>query len=316
MEKGVIISFVAAVIAVAALGITSWLSIRSLGTARDEERLAFDRFKAAAGGNAAELERKVALATERSAELEKSVLEAGQRAAQAQKQAAALEKEAVETRVRTERAQADQASKHAEELEKAAAEIRMRSEEARIARDALELARAFADAKARVDQTPDVPAEKRTAETRSRPGNAGVAPVPPAGQPEFLVERSAIVSILAKFAGAKAAIYVLDEAADAPGVGSSINAILTEAAWAPAVWRWSGVGGIVGVVVLTSEGNDPATDTAAARLVDAFRLAGLNITKANWPGDWRRYRGALAGPQTPKPTDAPIRIVIGAQPRR
>jgi hypothetical protein len=315
MEKGVIISFVVAVLAVMALGITSWLSIRHHSIALDQERSAFDRFKVATAGQAAELERKAALATERTAELEKSALEARERAAQAQKHAVALEKEAAEARMR-EREQAAQASKHAEELEKAAAEVRSRSEEARIAREALELLRGLADAKGRVDQGAEVEMEKRVAETNSGAQNVAAAPAPRPGEREFLVERPAIVSMLAKFSGAKAAVYVLDEAPEAAGVGSSINAILREAGWTSALWRWSGVSGIMGVVVLTKEGNDPATDTAAARVVDTFRLAGLNTTKADWPADWHRYRGTLAGPEAPKPTDAPIRIVIGSQPRR
>jgi hypothetical protein len=49
--------------------------------------------------------------------------------------------------------------------------------------------------------------------------------------------------------------------------------------------------------------------------VEALRSAGFNVTKGDWPADWRRARGMLDGPQTPGPTEAPIRIVIGAKPR-
>jgi hypothetical protein len=69
----------------------------------------------------------------------------------------------------------------------------------------------------------------------------------------------------------------------------------------------------MGLVVLTKEGNDPTTDEAAAGIVDAFRSAGFNAAKADWPADWRKFRGTLNGPQTPTPTEAPIRIVIGAK---
>ena len=71
----------------------------------------------------------------------------------------------------------------------------------------------------------------------------------------------------------------------------------------------------MGVVVLTKEGVDPAADQAAAGVVDAFRSAGFNAAKANWPADWHRYRGTLSGPQSPTPTEAPIRLVIGARSR-
>jgi uncharacterized membrane protein YebE (DUF533 family) len=122
-----------------------------------------------------------------------------------------------------------------------------------------------------------------------------------------------MIASLAKFAGAKAAVYVVDEAPDAETVGSSVNAILGDAGWTSLIWKWTGVGGIVGVVVLTKEGRDPTTDEAAAGLVGALGSAGYNAAKADWPADWRRYRGTLAGPQIPGPTDAPIRIVIGAR---
>ena len=75
------------------------------------------------------------------------------------------------------------------------------------------------------------------------------------------------------------------------------------------------MGGIVGVVVLIKEGSDPATHEAASTVVDALRSAGFNATKGDWPADWRRFRGTLNGPQTPGPTEAPIRIVIGAKAR-
>ena len=50
-------------------------------------------------------------------------------------------------------------------------------------------------------------------------------------------------------------------------------------------------------------------------LDDALRSAGFNAAKGNWPADWRRFRGTLNGPQSPGPTEAPIRIVIGSRAR-
>jgi hypothetical protein len=126
---------------------------------------------------------------------------------------------------------------------------------------------------------------------------------------------SPIVSSLRKYAGTKAAVFVLDQVSDAPVAGSTISAYLGDAGWAAQTWKWTGVAGILGVVVLIKEGSDPATVEAASTLVEALRSTGFNATKGDWPADWRRFRGALDGPQTPGPTEAPIRIVIGAKPR-
>jgi hypothetical protein len=109
-------------------------------------------------------------------------------------------------------------------------------------------------------------------------------------------------------------VFVLDQVSDAPVVGSTISAHLSNAGWAAQTWKWTGVAGIFGVVVLIKEGSDPATVKAASALVEALRSAGFNATKGDCSADWRRFRGALDGPQTPGPTEAPIRIVIGAKP--
>jgi hypothetical protein len=111
-------------------------------------------------------------------------------------------------------------------------------------------------------------------------------------------------------------VYVLHPVSDAPAVGSTISAYLGDAGWAPQTWTWTGVAGIFGVVVIIKEGSDPETNEAASSLVEALRSAGFNVTKGDWPADWRRYRGVLDGPQSPSPTEAPIRIVVGAMPRR
>ena len=99
-------------------------------------------------------------------------------------------------------------------------------------------------------------------------------------------QSSPIVTRAARYAGAKAAIYIADDAPDATEAGSAINTILTEAGWASSIWTWTGVSGIVGVVVLTREGDDPATDQAAAGIVDAFRAGGFDFHH----GDDRRSR--------------------------
>jgi hypothetical protein len=147
---------------------------------------------------------------------------------------------------------------------------------------------------------------KRPVQEEVTPGSAAVSRE---GQP------SPIVSSLWKYAGTKAAVFVIDQISDAPVTGSTISAYLSDAGWAPQTWKWTGVAGIFGVVVLIKEGSDPATSEAASTLVEALRSTGFNATKGDWPADWRRFRGALDGPQTPGPTEAPIRIVIGAKPR-
>jgi len=172
------------------------------------------------------------------------------------------------------------------------------NERAALARQrAVELERMVADASARAD-------EARQALERSN--------APP---PSLVRQNPQEAASVPKYVGG-AAIYIVDDAPDATEAGSSINAILTEAGWATSIWTWKGVSGILGVVVLTKEGDDPATDRAASGIVDAFRSAGFNVAKANWPADWRRYQGTLFGPQTPEPTEAPIRIVIGMKCRQ
>jgi hypothetical protein len=110
-------------------------------------------------------------------------------------------------------------------------------------------------------------------------------------------------------------VFFLDQVSDAPEAGAAIAATLGEAGWAAQTWKWSGVAGILGVVVLVRDGSDQATNDAATTVVEALRSAGFNASKADWPANWRRFRGMLDGPQTPDPTEAPIRIVVGSKPR-
>jgi hypothetical protein len=212
-----------------------------------------------------------------------------QEVASAQERITQLEKAAAEADER-----AAQASRRAAEVEKIAAEAKARAAE-------LEKRAVEAAAPAQQDRAAAEPA-------------AAAAPVESA-KPEK--QQSPLVASLARFTGAKAAIYVVGEASEAAEVGASIDGALNEAGWTSAVWKWSGVDGILGLVVLTKEGVDPSADEAAAGIVEAFRAAGFHAAKANWPADadWRRVRGTLTGPQAPAPTDAPIRIVVGAKAR-
>jgi hypothetical protein len=282
MDRAMVVSLVATIVAVAALGITTWLSFRFNGAVRAHEYAAIHRYKVEMGKHAAELEQEVSKARERTLELEQAASQADARAAQASRESMAAAEKA-----RTAEIDAEEVRKRVAELGKQVREAAARA--------------------------PDpVPAPAAAAETPP-PAKEEAAPESTAASPE--VPLSPIVAGLKKYAGTKAAVYVLDEAPDAPAVGATISGYLSDAGWAPLTWTWTGVGGIVGVVVLIKDGSDPATDEAASAILEALRLAGFNAAKGNWPADWRRFRGTLNGPQSPGPTEAPIRIVIGARAR-
>jgi hypothetical protein len=282
MDRAMVASLVATIVAVAALGITTWLSFRFSGAVRAHEHAAIHRYKVEMGKHAAELEQEVSRSRERTLELEQAASSADARAAQAARETAAAAEKA-----RTAEIDADEVRKRVAELGKQVREAAARA--------------------------PDpVPAPVVAAET---PPPARQEVAPESAAPSHEAEPSPIVASLKKYAGTKAAVYVLDEAPDAPAIAATISGYLSDAGWAPLTWTWTGVGGIVGVVVLIKDGSDPATDEAASAILEALRSAGFNAAKGNWPADWRRFRGTLNGPQSPGPTEAPIRIVVGARAR-
>lgn len=282
MDRAMVVSLVATIVAVAALGITTWLSFRFSGAVRAHEYAAIHRYKVEMGKHAAELEQEVSRSRERTLELEQAASSADARAAQAARETAAAAEKA-----RTAEIDADEVRKRVAELGKQVREAAARA--------------------------PDpAPAPVVEAET---PPPARQEVAPESAAPSREAEPSPIVASLKKYAGTRAAVYVLDEAPDAPAVAATISGYLGDAGWAPLTWTWTGVGGIVGVVVLIKDGSDPATDEAASAILEALRSAGFNAAKGNWPADWRRFRGTLNGPQSPGPTEAPIRIVVGARAR-
>jgi hypothetical protein len=307
MDRAMIVSLIATLMAVAALGVTTWLSFRFSGAVRAQEHAVIDRYKGMES-HSVQLEQDVAATRERAVALEQEVSAARERAV-------ALEQEASTAR---ERAVAfEQAAREAtEQAARAARESAAASEKARTPRfDAAEIKQRLADLGKLVRE-----ATARAVDPSQGGATETPRPVQGEGPPESAAasrdgQPSPIVSSLRKYAGTKAAVFVLDQVSDAPVVGSTISAYLGDAGWAPQTWKWTGVAGIFGVVVLIKEGSDPATVEAASTLVEALRSAGFNATKGDWPADWRRFRGALDGPQTPGPTEAPIRIVIGAKPR-
>jgi hypothetical protein len=141
-------------------------------------------------------------------------------------------------------------------------------------------------------------------EATPQPATVSAPPLPP------------FVASLQRYAGTPAAIFLLGQISDAPAIGATISADLGQAGWLPQTWTWGGVAGIFGVVVLVRDGSDPATHEAAAALVDALAAAGFSASKGDWPANWGRFRGTLNGPQTPSPTDAAIRIVVGEKARK
>jgi hypothetical protein len=292
MDRAMIVSLIATIMAVAALGITTWLSFRFSGALRAYEHAAFDRSSGEIGKQAIQLEQDVSAARERTVVLEREIAAARERNAQ-------LEQEAATARER------------AEAFKQAAGDANQRAAQA--VRDT-----ASVSEKAKTLEIDTAEMQRRVAELAKLVSEATVPPAAPpqvsaAETPPAVEEKpSPVVASLRKYAGSKAAVYVLDQVSDAPAVASTIRAFLGEAGWASETWTWAGVAGIVGVVVLVRDGSDAATNEAASALVDTLRTAGFNATKGDWPASWRRFRGVLNGPQTPDPTEAPIRIVIGS----
>ncbi|MFN4016408.1 MAG: hypothetical protein ACK4JB_13800 [Reyranella sp.] len=313
MDRAMIASLVVTLLAVVALGITTFLSFRYSAAIRAHEQAALDRYKGLES-EAAQREREASAAREQAAALERAIATERDRTAKlerevslARDQATALAQEAEKAR---ERATAlEQAAREA--TERAAQAPPMGKAAPDTARpplfDAAEIRRRLADlgklVKDAATRTPEAIAEP-TPEP-SPPVAAVLAPPP-----------SPFVASLQRFAGTPAAIFLLGQISDAPAIGATISADLGQAGWMPQTWTWGGVAGIYGVVVLVRDGSDPATHEAAAALVEALGAAGFNASKGDWPANWGRFRGTLNGPQTPSPTDAAIRVVVGEKARK
>src|SRR5262249_25770431 len=93
------------------------------------------------------------------------------------------------------------------------------------------------------------------------------APDKPPPQP------SPIVAALHKYAGTRAAIFLVDQVSDGPAAGAVLASWLGDAGWVAETWKWSGVAGISGVVVLVRDGSEPATDQAASTLVEQLGVS-------------------------------------------
>src|SRR5687768_6818662 len=174
MDRAMVVSLVATIVAVAALGITTWLSFRFNGAVRAHEYAAIHRYKVEMGKHAADLEQEVSKARERTLELEQAASQADARAAQATRETAAAAEKA-----RTAEIDAEEVRKRVAELGKQVREAAARAP----------------------DPVPTVAAE-------TPPPTKEAAPESTAASPE--VPLSPIVAGLKKYAGTKAAVYVLD----------------------------------------------------------------------------------------------------------
>jgi len=309
MDRAMIASLVATILAVTALGITTFLSFRYSGAVRVHEQAALERYQGLES-QAAQREREATAAREQVTTLEREI-------ATAQGRTAMLEQEVALAR---ERAAAFELAAR-EATERAARMPRESAPATETARnplfDAAEIRRRLADlgklVRDATTRSPE-PARERSPEKASElpPSTVPASPPPPPPPPE----PSPFVASLQRFAGTKAALFLLGQIADAPAIGTTISADLSQAGWLPQTWTWGGVAGIFGVVVLVRDGSDPATHEAAAALVDALGAAGFNASKGDWPANWGRFRGTLNGPQTPSPTEAAIRIVVGEKARK
>lgn len=319
MDKAMIVSLVATILAVSALGITTFLSFRYSGAVRAHEQSTLDRYRGLES-QAAQHEREASAAREKLATLEGEIATAQGRAATLEQEVSLAREQAA-----TLAQQADRARERAAAFEQAAREATERAtrtpresapapeaarnplfDAAEIRRRLADLGKLVRDATMRAPEATEEPRTEKPTEVTA-PAPAEPAPPPPP---------SPFVASLQRYSGTKAALFLLGQISDAPAIGATISADLGLAGWLPETWTWGGVAGIFGVVVLVRDGSDPATHEAAAALVDALGAAGFNASKGDWPANWGRFRGTLNGPQTPSPTDAAIRIVVGEKARK
>lgn len=93
MDRAMIVSLVATVLAVTALGVTTWLSFKYNNAVRTQEHAAFDRFKDIES-RSGQLEKDAVAARERSATLEQQMAAARERAVTAEQEATAARERA------------------------------------------------------------------------------------------------------------------------------------------------------------------------------------------------------------------------------
>lgn len=113
MDRAMVASLVATIVAVVALGVTTWLSFRFSGAVRAHEYAAIHRYKVEMGKHAADLEQELSRARERTLALEQAASDADARAARAARDSAAAAEKA-----RTAEVDAEEVRKRVAELGK------------------------------------------------------------------------------------------------------------------------------------------------------------------------------------------------------
>jgi hypothetical protein len=127
---------------------------------------------------------------------------------------------------------------------------------------------------------------------------------------------SAIVSTLVLFPATSISIWQAGETPEIGGMARTVLAATQAARWDVNLWTWTGAGPFIGLIIVTKPEATPQIVAAGDALASALNMAGLQCVKENWPANqpWETVGGMHNGPQTPRPTQAPIRIVIGAKP--
>jgi hypothetical protein len=124
-----------------------------------------------------------------------------------------------------------------------------------------------------------------------------------------------LVALLSAFAGTNVAIYIMGESPEPNALAGIVDGLLKQANWVSQSWNWSGVGASAGIIVLYKDGTAGQVGAACEALVAALTSVNLSAGTQQWPGDWDHFGGMLNGPNSPSPTAAPIRIVIGTKPQ-
>jgi hypothetical protein len=121
---------------------------------------------------------------------------------------------------------------------------------------------------------------------------------------------------LSKFSAVPVAIWEAGETEEIGTVSRSVLAALQLAHWSPNLWTWTGIGPILGLIIVVKPDSAASVIEAADALVAALNGIGLQCIREPWAGNWDQFGGMLNGLQTPGPTSAPIRLIIGAKPQR
>jgi len=198
--------------------------------------------------------------------------------------------------------QADTQRRHDEEM------TRIHQDAARLTAEAEASRAQIAEAHARAAEANQKAEEERLARIKIE---ERLAPrgVPPERFP-------VLVTALSPFAGTTIGIWQAGEFPETGGVTQIALAALQGARWDVNVWVWTGIGPVIGMAVFVRPDSDNRLIESANGLAAAFSAAGLPCSRQDWPANtpWNSVGGMHIGPMNPGPTDALIRMIIGAKP--